>query len=78
MIERFAGKPPPRALVQRPHAPTGRHGPDPRAVAVLGKIVGVACEVRSENSSDVPFIVLVASGYLMVIGGGLAGGSFAF
>lgn len=47
-------------------------------VVVLGKIVGVAYAVRSENSSNVPFIVLVASGYLMVIGGGLAGGSLSF
>jgi len=48
-------------------------------VAVLGKIVGVAFMMRSEEKATiVPFAVLVTAGYAMLIGGGLAGGSFSF
>jgi hypothetical protein len=47
-------------------------------IAVLGKLVGVAFVMRAENATNVPFIVLVATGYAMVIGGGLAGGSVSF
>lgn len=48
-------------------------------LAVLGKIVGVAFMMRSEEKATwVPFAVLVTGGYAMVIGGALAGGSFSF
>ena len=48
-------------------------------MAVLGKIVGVAFMMRSEeNATAVPFIVLVTGGYAMLIGGWLAGGSLSF
>ncbi len=48
-------------------------------IAILGKIVGVAFLMRSEEKATaVPFVVLVTSGYAMIIGGGLAGGSFSF
>lgn len=48
-------------------------------IAVLGKIVGVAFLMRSEEKATaVPFVVLVTGGYAMLIGGGLAGGSFSF
>lgn len=48
-------------------------------IAVVGKIVGVGFLMRSEEKATaVPFIVLVSTGYAMVIGGGLAGGSFSF
>jgi hypothetical protein len=47
-------------------------------LAVAGKLVGIAFAARSQNATRVPFIVLVASGYAMVIGGGLAGGSVSF
>ena len=47
-------------------------------LAVFGKIVGVALMVRSEDASSLPFTVLVTAGYAMLIGGGLAGGSFSF
>jgi hypothetical protein len=46
-------------------------------LAVLGKIVGIGFMMR-ENPTRLPFTVLVAAGYAMVIGGGLAGGSFSF
>ncbi len=44
-------------------------------LAVVGKIVGVAWMMRSEDATSLPFAVLVGCGYAMVIGGGLAGGS---
>lgn len=48
-------------------------------IAVLGKIVGIAFMMRSEeNATAVPFTVLVTAGYAMLIGGSLAGGSFSF
>jgi hypothetical protein len=47
-------------------------------ITVLGKLVGVAFIAKSENASNVPFIVLVTSGYAMVIGGAIGGGSFSF
>ena len=47
-------------------------------LAVVGKIVGVAFAMRSENPTTLPFTVLVTAGYAMLIGGSLAGGSFSF
>lgn len=47
-------------------------------LAVVGKIVGIAFVMRSENPTTLPFTVLVTAGYAMLIGGGLAGGSFSF
>jgi len=48
-------------------------------LALLGKIVGVAFMMRSEEkASSIPFTVLVSLGYVMIVGGGLAGGSFSF
>ena len=47
-------------------------------LAVVGKIVGVAFVMRSENPTTLPFTVLVTAGYAMLIGGSLAGGSFSF
>lgn len=48
-------------------------------IAILGKVVGVAFMMRSEeNATAVPFTVLVTTGYAMLIGGSLAGGSFSF
>ena len=47
-------------------------------LAVVGKIVGIAFALRANNPTRVPFIVLVAAGYAMVIGGGLAGGGVSF
>jgi hypothetical protein len=44
-------------------------------LAVLGKLIGVAWMMRSEDASSLPFAVLVGLGYAMVVGGGLAGGS---
>ncbi len=47
-------------------------------LAVVGKIVGIAFVMRSENPTTLPFTVLVTAGYAMLIGGSLAGGSFTF
>ncbi len=47
-------------------------------LAFGGKIIGVAWMMRSEDASSLPFTVLVGTGYAMIVGGGLAGGSFAF
>lgn len=48
-------------------------------LAVVGKLVGVAFMMRSEGKATrVPFIVLVTIGYVMIVGGGLAGGSASF
>lgn len=47
-------------------------------LAIVGKLVGVAWMMRSEDASSLPFTVLVGCGYAMLIGGGLAGGSMSF
>jgi hypothetical protein len=47
-------------------------------LAILGKFIGVAWMMRSEDASSLPFTVLVGCGYAMFIGGGLAGGSVSF
>ncbi len=48
-------------------------------IAILGKFVGLAFMMRSEeNATVVPFTVLVTTGYAMLIGGSLAGGSLSF
>lgn len=46
-------------------------------IAILGKIAAVIVLMRSEQARMLPFGALIFSGYLMVIGGGLAGGSVA-